>query len=135
MDEQLDQLARLLQQRNALDGDIASILGRPMTSGHAGEWIASQVFDIELEASASAAAIDGRFRSGPLAGRNVNVKWYLLREGMLDMTEYDVLDYYLVLTGPPAHAAGRADAPATTAQVFAERSCVEQVDVRDHPGS
>lgn len=105
MDKQLDRLAGLLRQRNALDADIASILGRPMTSGHAGEWIASQVFGIELEESASAAAIDGRFRTAPLAGLTVNVKWYLVREGMLDMTESDVLDYYLVLTGPLATGA------------------------------
>jgi hypothetical protein len=37
-----------------------------MTSGHLGEWIAAQVFDIALEASAVAVGIDGRFRSGPL---------------------------------------------------------------------
>lgn len=30
---------------------------------------------------------------------------YLLREGMLDMTESDILDYYLVLTGPLAAGA------------------------------
>jgi hypothetical protein len=48
-----------------------------MTSGHLGEWIASQIFDIQLEASAVTAAVDGRFRGGPLAGRSANVKWYL----------------------------------------------------------
>ena len=75
-----------------------------MTSGHAGEWIASRLFDIELETSASAAAIDGRFRSGPLAGRTTNVKWYLKREGLLDMTKSSALDYYFVLAGPKATA-------------------------------
>lgn len=70
MDEQLDRLAGLLRQRNALDADIASILGRPMTSGHAGEWIASHVFDIELEASAAlppstAGSAPGRSPGGP----------------------------------------------------------------------
>jgi hypothetical protein len=39
-----------------------------VTAGHLGEWIASVVFDIELESSASAKGIDGRFRSGPLRG-------------------------------------------------------------------
>jgi hypothetical protein len=34
----------------------------------------------------------------------VNVKWYLKREGLLDMTEAVELDYYLVLTGPKASA-------------------------------
>ncbi len=58
-------------------------------AGHLGELIASRVFAIELDASASAAAIDGRFTEGPLGGRTVNVKWYLKREGLLDLTESD----------------------------------------------
>ena len=74
-DDELAQIARLLTERNAIDDTIAAIIDRPMTSGHLGEWIAAQVFDIELERSASTAAIDGRFRSGPLQGRSVNVKW------------------------------------------------------------
>jgi hypothetical protein len=61
-----------------------------MTSGHLGEWIAAQVFDIELEGSAVAAAIDGRFRSDPLQGQTVNTKWYFKREGLLDTTESTV---------------------------------------------
>jgi hypothetical protein len=51
-----------------------------------------------------AAAIDGRFRSGPLMGKTVNVKWYLKQEGLLDMTESEALDFYLVMTGPHAAA-------------------------------
>jgi hypothetical protein len=103
-DQPMSRIARLLRERNAIDAEIAVLTGRPMTSGHLGEWIASHVFDIELESSAVAAAIDGRFRSGPLAGRTVNIKWYLKREGMLDTSESDRLDYYLVLTGPPSAA-------------------------------
>lgn len=76
-----------------------------MTSGHLGEWIAAQIFDIQLEQSAVAAGIDGKFRSGPLQGRPVNIKWYLKREGLLDTSESARLDYYLVLTGPPSAAA------------------------------
>ncbi len=75
-----------------------------MTSGHLGEWIAAEIFDIELEPSAVAAGIDGRFRSGALQGRAVNVKWYLKREGVLDTTDSTALDYYLVLAGPPSAA-------------------------------
>jgi len=100
MGDPLEHVAALLQRRNAIDADLAAIMQRPMTSGHLGEWIAARIFDIDLEESASATAIDGRFRSGPVAGRTVNVKWYLKREGVLDMTESDALDYYLVLTGP-----------------------------------
>ena len=93
-------LAQLLEDRNETDRKIAAIIGRPMTSGHLGEWIAAHVFDIKLEPSAAAAAIDGRFNSGPLQGRTVNVKWYLKREGILDMTASELLDDYLVMTGP-----------------------------------
>ena len=73
----LARVASLLHERNAIDAELARLIQRPMTSGHLGEWIAAQVFDIELEASAVAAGIDGRFRSGPLQGRTVNIKWYL----------------------------------------------------------
>jgi hypothetical protein len=103
--EQIVRVAELLRARNSIDAEIAVITGRPMTSGHLGEWIASRVFDIELEPSAAAAAIDGRFRSGAFAGRTVNVKWYLKREGLLDMSSSPVLDYYLVLAGPASAAA------------------------------
>lgn len=95
-------LAALLRQRNEVDARIGGVIGRPMTAGHAGEWIAARIFDIELEPTAVAKAIDGRFRSGPLMGRSVNVKWYLKRDGLLDMTQSPELDYYLVLTGPKA---------------------------------
>jgi hypothetical protein len=103
-DTDLDQLARLLRHRNTIDEEIAGIIGRPMTAGHLGEWIAARVFQVDLKRSAVAAAIDGRFMSGPLRGRTVNVKWYLKREGTLDVTESAALDYYLVFTGPASAA-------------------------------
>ena len=46
--------------------------------------------------------MDGRFRSGPLHGRAVHIKWYRKREGLVDMSEADQLEYYLVRTGPPS---------------------------------
>lgn len=103
-DEKLEQIAELLTGRNAIDAEIAAIIQRPMTSGHLGEWIASRIFDIELEASATNTAFDGRFRTGPLQGRTVNVKWYLKQEGILDTSASATLDYYLVLTGPRSAA-------------------------------
>ncbi|MDQ3987682.1 MAG: hypothetical protein M3291_00500 [Actinomycetota bacterium] len=101
---QVEQIATLLRERNALDEQISSIIQRSMTSGHLGEWLAAQVFGIELAASAVEAGIDGRFITEPLRGRTVNVKWYLKREGLVDITESPVLDYYLVLTGPTSAA-------------------------------
>jgi hypothetical protein len=103
-DDELAHIARLLSQRNAIDDTIAAVIHRPMAAGHLGEWIAAQVFGIELEQSAVTAAIDGRFRFGPLQGCTVNVKWYLKQEGLLDMTESSELDYYLLLTGPRSAA-------------------------------
>jgi hypothetical protein len=100
----LARAAALLRERNAIDAELAGLTGRPMTSGHLGEWIAAQIFDIALEEAANAPAIDGRFRAGPLMGQTVNVKWYLKQEGLLDMTESAALDFYLVLTGPRAAA-------------------------------
>jgi hypothetical protein len=102
--DSLARAAALLRKRNEIDAELARLMHRPMTSGHLGEWIAAQVFDIELEASAVAADIDGRFRSGPLQGRTVNIKWYLKREGVLDTAESTALDHYLVLTGPRSPA-------------------------------
>jgi hypothetical protein len=100
--EALARVAALIAKRNAVDAEIGAITGRPVVAGHLGEWIAAQVFDIELEPSAVAKGIDGRFNSGPLAGRSVNVKWYGKREGNLDLAEDSDADLYLVMTGPRA---------------------------------
>ncbi len=104
MQESLTRIASLLKERNVIDDAIAAIIGRPMTSGHLGEWIAAQVFGIVLEDTAVTAAIDGRFGSGPLHDRTVNVKWYLKQEGVLDINTSPALDYYLVMTGPRSAA-------------------------------
>lgn len=74
MADDLARIAELLHQRNTIDEKITRIIERPVATGHLGEWIAAQVFDIELETSASTAAIDGRFRTGKLQGRTVNIK-------------------------------------------------------------
>lgn len=109
MDEDgLKSIAMLLRHRNEIDARIADIVGRPVVHGHLSDWIAAQIFDIELEPAANK-TIDGWFRSGPLAGRTVNVKHYTRNEGLLDMTDSDELEYYLVMTGPrsaPARSAG-----------------------------
>ena len=100
MDESLARIAALLGERNRVDASIAKVIDRPVTAGHLGEWIASQIFDIALAESAANQGFDGRFRSGSLRGCTVNIKWYMKRTGLLDTTEFPDLDYYLVLTGP-----------------------------------
>jgi hypothetical protein len=54
-DEEVARIAGLLSQRNAIDDAIAAVIHWPMAAGHLGEWIAAQVFDIELEQSAATA--------------------------------------------------------------------------------
>ncbi|HJQ02228.1 MAG TPA: hypothetical protein VJ851_11545 [Jatrophihabitans sp.] len=98
------EVAALIGSRNAIDEQIGAIVGRPALAGHLGEWVAAQIFDIALEASASAKAIDGRFRSGPLTGKTVNIKAYGKCEGLLDTSDDPSLDYYVVLCGPKAAA-------------------------------
>jgi hypothetical protein len=105
----LQRVAELVNQRNLIDATIGEITGRPVVAGHLGEWIAAAIFDLDLEVSAVAKAIDGRFASGPLAGATVNVKWYGKREGLLDMVEDEQLDFYLVLTGARRPAASSRD--------------------------
>jgi hypothetical protein len=100
--DSLEQLATLLRQYNAIGSQIATLIGRPAQIGHAGEYIAAQIFDIRLEYAANARAIDGCFASGSLAGCSVNIKWYAMRENILDVCVGVQPDYYLVMTGPPA---------------------------------
>lgn len=100
MDEDgLKSVAMLLQARADIEARLADIVGRPLAHGHLSDWIAAQIFDIELE-PATGHAVDGWFRSGPLAGRTVNIQHYTRPEGLLDMTDSDELEHYLVMTGP-----------------------------------
>jgi len=102
MSTPIENLAEALRQRNAIDFEIGEIIGRPPEKGHIGEFIASQVFGIDLAASATNKGADGTFRGGQLRGRSVNVKLYGKREGILDINPEALPDYYLVLAGPKA---------------------------------
>jgi len=102
--DDLEKLTALLSEMNSIGTKISEITQRPATIGHTGEYIASKIFDIELEESASAKGIDGHFRSGHLAGKSVNIKWYSKLEYMLDITPQALPDYYLVMTGPKGQA-------------------------------
>ncbi|MCX2949761.1 hypothetical protein [Lentzea sp. NEAU-D7] len=97
----VDRVAELLRERNRIDAELSSCIGRPALTGHLGEWIAAKVFGIALETSRG---INGRFRDG----RTVDVKWYPKREGLLDLKQ-EGPDLYLVLAGPkvpPASSRG-----------------------------
>jgi hypothetical protein len=57
------------------------------------------VSDIQLEPSATAARVDGRFGSRPFSVRSVNVKWYVKAKGPRYITKSTAVDYDLELTG------------------------------------
>ena len=78
----LTKLAQLIKQRNLLEEEITAVIGRPAQIGHLGEYIAAQIFDIQLEESAVAKGIDGYFQSSPIKNRSVNIKWYAKQEGI-----------------------------------------------------
>ncbi len=98
----IEHLADLVRVRNANEVAISRIIGRPAQVGHVGEYVASTIFGINLEDSAVHPGSDGVFTDGPFAGKSVNIKMYGKREGLLDIREEYVPDYYLVLTGPKA---------------------------------
>lgn len=102
--EELEKLAKLIHDKNKIEAEIASIIGRPALIGHVGEYIASHIFSIELEKSANKKSIDGRFIKGLLNGKTVNIKCYGKQEGILDITSNNPPDFYLVLTGPKSGA-------------------------------
>ena len=50
---ELEPLAMFIKQRNEIDKDISEIIGRPAERGHIGEFVAAEIFGIELHESAS----------------------------------------------------------------------------------
>jgi hypothetical protein len=100
MTDELERLAELVKKRNALECEITELIARPAAIGHIGEYIASRIFHIALEDSASRKGIDGHFTDGALKDRSVNIKWYAMRERLLDITPEFLPDYYLALIGP-----------------------------------
>ena len=97
--DDLQQLSSLLKQMNVVGNQIAKLIERPALTGHIGEFIASRIFEIELERSATSRGKDGVFRTGTLLGKAVNIKYYPKLE-TLDMRLDALPEYYLVLTGP-----------------------------------
>jgi hypothetical protein len=104
MDREIHKLAQLIRERNDIGSKISRVIGRPALIGHVGEFIASMIFDIRLEDSASSKSNDGYFQSGLLLGKSVNIKWYGKQESILDITPDSLPDFYLVMTGPKSAA-------------------------------
>ena len=96
-------LLTLLKERNSISRKISKhTCGLPVHTGRHGEFIASRIFNIELNTDPKEAGHDGKFRSPKLLEcKTVNIKWYTARETILSLkTGNDKPDYYLVMTGP-----------------------------------
>ncbi len=119
MDE-LKTLAELIKKRNGIGIRISKIIDRPSLQGHMGEFIAGKIFDLELHEDATKRGNDGVFKSGQLAGKNVNIKWYAKRENSLDINSVDPAEYYMVLTGPKSSMGSSrgSDRPLVINHVF-----------------
>ena len=96
----LEKLSELIKTRNSIEKEISKVIQRPAFSGHLGEYIASKIFNIDLNISATQKGHDGVFKSDSLQGKTVNVKLYSKRESLLDINLDSPPDYYLVLSGP-----------------------------------
>jgi hypothetical protein len=105
--ESVAAVAKLLRQRNEMDGEITRIINRPVVGGHLAAWLANELFDIDLEPAGSAKALGGRFTSGALATKTVNIQWIGERNGHLDSIASGQPDFCLVFTGPKALALTR----------------------------
>lgn len=118
--QDIERLAGLLAERNKIDGDIAALIGRPAHTGHIGEFVASRIFGVELEHSATNRGYDGRFSGGLLAGRTVNVKLYGKNEGIIDINLAALPEYFLVLTGPrtPPASSRLSTRPLVISEVY-----------------
>jgi hypothetical protein len=102
--EDLIKLADLLKTHNAIGRVLSVLINRPASIGHLGEYVAANIFNIQLEMSANQRGIDGHFVEGALAGRSVNIKWYSVQTSILDITPNYLPDCYLVLAGPKSKA-------------------------------
>jgi hypothetical protein len=95
----------LIRIRNFVNGSVSLITGGPAETGRIAEFVAAQIFDIELAAIFVNKAIDGWFStSTPLAGRSVNVKYRSSSSKRLNIENSPLLadhpDYYLAFRGP-----------------------------------
>lgn len=103
--DELRKIATLIRRRNAIDAEIAEVIGRPALIQHVGEYLAAEIFGITLHESAVHKGSDGYFADGCLSGKSVNIKFYSANAGLLDISLKSPPDYYLVLTGAMTSAA------------------------------
>ncbi len=97
--DKLGYLAEFIRIRNVADQGIARFIGRAPHPDSIAAFVASRIFDIELQPTPGRA----RFRSGPFKDRSVQVQYASRNNGTLAMVKSDHPadhpDVYLVITG------------------------------------
>ena len=75
-DDDLRRLDGLIRTRDANAVEITQVIGRPVQLAHNRRMHCELDIRYALEQSAVHPGSDGRFRSGALAGRSINIKMY-----------------------------------------------------------
>ena len=103
--QDLTHLADLIRIRNYVNNSVSKIIEGPAETGRIAEFVAAQIFDIDLAETFVNKAIDGWFRSPPaLACASVNVKYRSSSSKRLNIENSPDLNnhphYCLALRGP-----------------------------------
>lgn len=96
----LSRLAELLRARNTVESNIANLLKCEVDLNIVGEQIAASVFGIRFMPTSVPGQSVGTFTRESLTGKTVDVRWYLRREGFLNIHTDPAPDYTLALAGP-----------------------------------
>lgn len=98
--DDLIRLAEIIRSRNDTESRIAEIIKKRGDKGSVGEYIASRIFGIDLAKSGRQKGYDGIFKSKPLTGSSVDVKFYPKQQWSIDINPKAWPDYFLILAGP-----------------------------------
>ena len=103
--DDLNHLADLIRIRNFINASVGRIIQGPAETGRIAEFVASQIFDIELADTFVNKSVDGWFRSpAQLKETSVNVKYRSTLSRRLNLIDSSDLsnhpEFYLAFRGP-----------------------------------
>ncbi len=128
----LEELAELMGKRNKVDERISEIIDRPAEKGHIFEYIASQIFPIKLNDSASKEGYDGTFDDGALKDKKVDVKYHAKNDHLLDLNNKANNETFLLVFTGPGEAASSSKGKVSPLRIdkiylFNEKELCEQL--------
>lgn len=99
--DELSDFADALRRRRSADEELSRLLGHPVERWNLCELVAARALDLELARSDPKQGHLGTFRTGPLAGSRVNLRFYRVREPLRPPAPGWDCDYHVVLQGSP----------------------------------